>query len=312
MIDKGIGYFVVLAGALLLGLAFTSRAQAKPCGGGIPCACGDNVTASRTLTSADPIVGAKCSTHGLTITNDGVVLNLGGNKIAGSGVDVGVLIEADNVTVENGGVDRFETGVGSNATTGSTINKIRLDSNTGNGILVHGNENEFLAILAKRNGDNGVYVVGDNNRLEGHNDEYNGFDGIRVEGDNNDIIANLASENAKAGARDQGNGITVTGNGNTLEGNRMTKLNIEGIVVSGNDNILIQNQVTKQRSDGFIVTGTNNILTNNRATDNQGVGFLVTGSGNAAESTGNVVRNNRGRPQCSIYGETDPPTCIIR
>jgi hypothetical protein len=309
MLYKGIHYFVFLAAALVFGFVLASGANAANCGGSTPCACGDNVTASRTLSSADPVVANKCSSRGLTIINDGVVLNLGGNKLAGSGIDVGVLIDADNVTVENGGVDRFQTGVGSNATTGSTIEKIRLDSNTGDGILVQGDDNDFLAILAKRNGNNGVRVVGNDNRLEGHNDEYNGFDGIRVEGDNNDLIANLASENAKKGS---GNGITVIGDGNNLERNRMTKLNIDGIVVSGNENTLVGNQVTKQRSDGYIVTGTNNILTNNRATDNQGVGFLATGSGNAGASTGNTVRNNRGRPQCSIYGEIDPPTCITR
>jgi parallel beta-helix repeat protein len=309
MLYKEISFVILLGGALLLGLTFASPAEAKPCGGGTTCACGDDVTASRTLTSADPIVANKCSGRGLTIINDGVVLNLGGNKLAGSGVEVGVLIQANNVTVENGGVDRFQTGVGSNATTGSTVDRIRLDSNTGDGILVQGNDNDFLAILAKRNGNNGVRVVGNDNRLEGHNDEYNGFDGIRVEGDNNELIANFASENAKKGS---GNGITVIGDGNHLERNRMTKLNIDGIVVTGSENTLVGNQVTKQRSDGYIVNGTDNVLTNNRATDNQGVGFLVTGSGNPAASTGNTVRNNRGRPQCSIYGETDPPTCITR
>lgn len=309
MVDKGVKYFVLAAGGLLLGLALASVGDAADCGGTRPCSCGNNVAENRTLSSADPIVGSKCPNRGLTIAVPGVVLNLGGNKIAGSGVDVGVLIEADNVTVENGGVDRFETGVGSNGTTGSTINKVRLDSNTGNGILVHGNDNDFLAILAKRNGDNGVYVIGDDNHLEGHNDEYNGIDGIRVEGDGNTLKSNLASENAKKGS---GNGITVTGNGNHLEGNRMTKLNIDGIVVSGNENTLVQNQVTKQRSDGFIVRGANNDLINNRATDNRGVGFDVTGGGNAAGSTGNVVRNNRSDPQCSIDGVTTPPTCITR
>jgi hypothetical protein len=309
MLYKGIHYFVFFAGALLLGLAFASAGEAANCGGNQPCACEDNVIASRTLSSADPIVSSKCSNRGLTITNDGVVLNLGGNKIAGSGVDVGVLIEADNVTVENGGVDRFETGIGSNATTGSSIDRIRLDSNTGNGILVQGNDNEFLAILAKRNGDNGVYVIGNNNLVQGHNDEYNGFDGIRVEGDNNDVIANLASENATKGT---GNGITVIGNGNALERNQMTKLNVDGIVVSGDENTLINNKVAKQKSDGFVVNGANNVLTNNRSTDNRGVGFIVTGAGNAANSTGNVVRTNRTDPQCTIYKVTTPPTCITK
>jgi parallel beta-helix repeat protein len=309
MLHRGMHYFVLLAGALLCGWILATAADAQSCGGSTPCRCGDNVTASRTLTSADPVVGGKCSGRGLTITAANVVLNLGGNKLTGSGTDVGVLIAANNVTVENGGVDRFQTGVGSNATTGSTVEKIRLDSNTGDGILVSGNDNDFLAILAKRNGNHGVRVVGNDNRLEGHNDEYNGIDGIRVEGDNNELIANLASENAKKGS---GNGITVIGDGNTLERNRMTKLNIDGIVVTGNENTLVGNQVTKQRSDGYIVNGADNVLTNNRATDNQGVGFLVTGSGNAGASTGNTVRNNRGRPQCSIYGETDPPTCITR
>jgi hypothetical protein len=312
MLHKHINYFPLLASVLLAGAMFASTVQADNCGGSIPCRCGDNVVNDRTLSAADPIVGSTCSPNGLTITNDGVILNLGGNKITGSGIGVGVLIDADNVTVENGGVDRFATGIGSNATTGSVINKIRLDSNTGDGILVRGDDNDFLAILAKRSGENGVRVIGNGNWLKGHNDEYNGLDGIRVEGDGNTLELNLASENAKKDPRDVGNGITVIGNGNRLEGNRMTKLNINGIEVTGNDNTLIKNQVTKQRFDGIVVQGGANELDDNRTTDNRGVGFIVIGNGSAGDSTGNVVRNNRSDPQCSIYGATTPPTCITR
>lgn len=305
---KGIGYFVVLAGALLVGVTFASPAEAN-CGGGTPCVCGDNLTASRTLTN-DPILSTPCTGNGLTITVNGVVLDMNGNKIVGRGAGTGILIAADNVTITDGGVDNFETGIGTDGVTSqSIIDSIRPNANTGDGILLVGDNNELTGILAKRNGANGVKVVGSNNILQGHNDEYNGIDGIRVEGHNNELIANLASENAKKG---QGNGITVIGNGNTLERNRMTKLNINGIAVTGDDNILEANQVTKQRSDGFVVRGADNDLINNRATDNRGVGFDVTGGGNAAGSTGNVVRNNRTDPQCSIDGVTIPPTCITK
>jgi hypothetical protein len=298
-----------------MSLAFYSPARAANCGGNVPCHCGDILTASRTLVSGiDPIVGAVCTGDGLIIDNgvdeNDVILNLNGNKLVGSGGGVGVLIADDHVTIEDGGIDNFDTGIGTaGTTTGSSINAVRPNVNVGDGILLQGDGNELIGILAKRNGNNGVTVIGNDNLLQGHNDEYNGFHGIFVDGNNNELIANLASENRKTGP---GNGITVEGDNNTLERNKITKMNTNGIVVGGHNNILSKNKVVKQDRDGIVVDGNDNVLTENKATGSKGVGIIVEGVGNPVDSQGNVVSQNRTNPQCSIYGVTTPNTCIVK
>jgi parallel beta-helix repeat protein len=310
MFSGAVKYFFIV-GAVVGSLTFNSRADAGNCGGNIPCSCGDNVVADRGLLSGvDPVVGGVCPGDGLIMNVAGVILDLNGNALHGSGNGAGVLISGVNgVTIESGQIFNFGVGIstGSNTTIGSTINAVKPDGNVFDGIFLQGDENELIAILAKRNGNNGVTVIGNDNLLQGHNDEYSGFHGIFVQGNGNRLIANLASENAKDGP---GNGILVEGDGNTLERNRMTKQNTDGIVVVGDNNTLRDNQVAKQFDDGIVVDGNSNVLTNNRATDNKGVGIVAVGSGVAADSQGNTVRNNRGKPQCNIYGATGAPTCI--
>jgi hypothetical protein len=297
--------------AVVTSVTFNVSVQAASCGGAIPCSCGDNVIANRPLVAGiDPIVGNACTGDGLVMNVSGVVLDLNGNRIVGSGNGVGVRILVDDVTIQDGEVHTFEVGIATDtATTGSTIENIKTDSNESDGIFLRGTENDLTDILAKRNGNNGVTVIGNNNTLSGHNDEYNGFHGIHVEGDNNDLIANLASENRKKGP---GAGMNVIGNSNRLELNRITKMNTLGIAVSGDQNQLIKNKVVKQDSDGITVTGVNNVLRDNNATSNRGVGIIVEGIGDGSASSGNIVRGNRGTPQCSIYGVTTAPTCIVK
>lgn len=311
MLQKWTNCILIIAIAIFISPIFNSPARAANCGGNIPCACGDNVVANRTLVSGvDPILGSVCGVDGLFMNIPGVVLDLNGKIIRGSGNGVGVLIGADNVTIEDGEIHTFGTGISTASTTsGSTINGIKPNANQGDGIFIEGDNNELIAIRAKHNGNNGVRVIGNNNRLEGHNDEYSGFHGILVEGDGNELVANLASENRKKGPA---NGITVIGNNNTLELNRMTKMNTNGIYVLGNDNVLSRNEATKQDKDGIIVGGADNVLTDNQATKNKGVGIIVVGSGNPSASQGNVVKKNSKKPPCSIYGVTAPPVCIAK
>jgi hypothetical protein len=316
MLQKPVSFGLMMGISVFLTLAFNSTVQAKDCGGNVACACGDNLVASRILLSgADPIVASTCPANGLTIGTAGVVLDLNGNKLRGSGNGVGVLITADNVAIEDGRVDKFATGIGTGTepgtaghTHGSRIEGIRPNENTGHGILLKGDENQLIGILAKRSGVNGVTVIGNNNLFEGHNDEYNGFHGLFVQGHFNEIINNRVSENAKS--RVSGDGIHVAGDNNTIEGSDVTKLNINGIVVIGNGNTLSDNSVTRQKGDGIVVNGNNNVLTENLSSGNRGFGIIVEGAGNPAASRQNRVSINRKEPQCRIYGVTTPPTCI--
>lgn len=304
---------VLVSTTMLLSFMFNSPARAAECGGTAKCSCGDEVVEGRILVSGkknpDPVLKSPCTSgHGLIITRRGVTLNVSG-KIEGSGLDgtVGILIQADEVTISGGRIDKFDTGIGG-VTNASTIDHVKPYFNTGDGIFLTGNGNHFIASPARHSGNNGYTIIGNNNILENQNNEYNGFDGIYVEGDGNRLTANKASENRKKGS---GNGITVEGNNNIIELSDVTKFNTNGIVVTGDDNTLDQNSVTKQRGDGIIVVGDNNVLTDNLSTINKGVGISVVGAiGDPAASTGNRVSANRAAPQCEIYGEIDPPTCI--
>ncbi len=325
--QKWTNCFLIIIGAIFMGLGFYSPILAQTCGGNIPCECGDNVVANRTLVSGqDPIVRAVCPGDGLIMNTPEVVLNLNGNKIFGSGSGVGILIGdgVNNVTIENtggggAGPDNFGVGIATaGQTSGSRISAVRPHANglgtipLGDGIFLKGDGNVLIGILAKNNGNNGVTVIGDDNVLQGHNDEYNGVHGIFVEGNGNQLNANLASENRK---KFQGAGIWVEGDGNTVEQSKITKMNTWGIVIHGDNNSLRKNDVTKQDIDGIVVVGDGNVLKDNKSQSSKGVGISVeeddgVPNSNAAASTGNIVSGNRQGPQCSIYGVTTTPTCI--
>jgi parallel beta-helix repeat protein len=322
MLQNRTNWFVILGISLFMIVIFNSPAAAQTCGGSQPCECGDRVTSNRNLAAGvDPVLSTVCPDNGLIMDTPNVTLDIGRrNKIVGSGDSIGILITADGVTIKNGGVDNFATGI-SGTTNDSRIETIRPhlngvgvalgdeDDGIGDGIFLVGDGNDLIGILAKNNANNGVTVLGNDNLLQGHNDEYNGFHGILVRGNLNHLVANLASENRKSGP---GNGITVRGSNNNIERSRVTKMNTNGIVVDGDNNTLSQNQVVKQDQKGIVVDGANNVLTENKATGSKGVGIIVTGTGNPLASVGNLASQNRTNPQCSIYGKTDPNTCIVK
>jgi hypothetical protein len=305
MFQKVMSCSLVIVSATLMSFIFYSPARAGNCGGSTPCACGDTLTLSRTLTGADSVTSSKCPADGLIIGQSGITLSLNGRTINGSSDSVGVLISAgiDGVTIRGGRIQDFGRGISTSdlsTTNGSTIAGISAYSNGEYGIYLEGNQNQVNASPARHNGVYGTVVIGDYNTLSGSNNEYNGFDGYNVQGDFNELIGNSASENAKLGA---GNGITVIGDDNTLRLNRMTKLNTHGIVIQGNRNVLINNAATKQKGDGIRVDGDDAVLTNNKVTESRGI--LVEGNGDPKASSGNV--SNRG--VCIIYGVTGQGIC---
>jgi len=94
--------------ALVSWLMVPGNADAVPCGGGVPCACGDTVVASTTL-----VADLDCSGPGgtaLIIGANVVTVNLDGNTISGDGTTgIGVDNTAgfNNVTIRNGTIKEF-------------------------------------------------------------------------------------------------------------------------------------------------------------------------------------------------------------
>ena len=106
-----------------------------------PLACGDvvteNVTLERSLTG--------CAS-GITVGASGITIDLNGHSIAGSGAGEGVGIEAagqTSVTIKNGTVRNFQTGVRLLGSSSSTIENLVVRS-TQDGIVVSGEGNEIL------------------------------------------------------------------------------------------------------------------------------------------------------------------------
>src|SRR5688572_4555006 len=97
MFQKRANYFLMIGIAIFVSLIVNLAVQAKDCGGNISCDCGDNVTQNRTLTATEPVVVNACAGDGLIMNTAGVVLNLNGHKLRGSGNGVGILISANSV-----------------------------------------------------------------------------------------------------------------------------------------------------------------------------------------------------------------------
>ncbi len=268
----------------------------------VPCSCGDRVTTDTVLDKVlDPVVSTNsadlCPGNGLTVV-DGVTLDLDGNKLRGSGVGTGVVIDGDGVTVTNGSVQGFVRGVrtsGTSPTTGSELSKLKVLENTDDGMLVRGDENTFTRNQATSNGARGMRVEGDLNTLERNKVNKNLEDGISIKGDGNILTKNKADSNAFQG-------ITVTNHGNELVENKAKKNGKNGIMVVGNDNILEENTGDKNVKDGVTVEGNGNSLSGNRGNGNGENGVFADGGlGVNSDDGGNSGKNNGGA-DCEIDG----------
>ena len=264
-------------------------------GGDVPCSCGDTVTTDTVLDSGtDLVVSTVCTCNGLDVA-DGVELDLGGNTITGSETCVGVLIEAgaDIVTIKNGTIEKFATGIGTDpaatcttpatCTTGSMITRIK----------------------ARRNTDTGISVVGSNNILDLNRLQFNGQSGIVVDGDENKLIRNQVICTKKFGC--ESDGIKVSGDKNTLDRNLSDRNGGDGVSVSGDKNTLNRNLSNRNDDDGIFVDGTGNTLKRNMANFNEGNGVLATG--------GTILfpnidgGRNRGKRNGGVQCEIDGTPC---
>ena len=240
------------------------------------------------------MVSTVCTCNGLDVA-DGVELDLGGNTITGSETCVGVLIEAgaDIVTIKNGTIEKFATGIGTDpaatcttpatCTTGSMITRIK----------------------ARRNTDTGISVVGSNNILDLNRLQFNGQSGIVVDGDENKLIRNQVICTKKFGC--ESDGIKVSGDKNTLDRNLSDRNGGDGVSVSGDKNTLDRNLSNRNDDDGIFVDGTGNTLKRNMANFNEGNGVLATG--------GTILfpnidgGRNRGKRNGGVQCEIDGTPC---
>lgn len=204
--------------ALCISLVFALPAQAKDCGGNVPCACGDNLVASRTI-DGDPVQKNICPGTALFITMPNVTLVIKNDPLMGTKEPKqqrnngdGIRINADNVTIEGGRIRGFKYGV-IGVTNGSTIFDVKIEDNAVHAIRLSGDGNTILETAGSQsrgpNPADNILITGNNNDLIDSYSEKSvpGAVAIHVIGSGNFLQDNLARLN-------QGGGILVEGGGN--------------------------------------------------------------------------------------------------
>jgi hypothetical protein len=170
---------LVCAGAFAgLALAVPGVAAAKSKTPPPPPPCGTTLYASVTLTA-----NLYCSgTDGYDIGTDGITVNLNGFSIIGnySGY-TGIYNDGqNNVTVENGTIQGFGTGVELDSTGHNNVTNVTTTSNSGDGVEVYSSNNATLSgVHSTYNGSDGFDMSYNHNlKLMNSTANHNGAEGV--------------------------------------------------------------------------------------------------------------------------------------
>ena len=258
----------------------------------VPCACGDFLVSSHTLTPADRVTHESCPGTGLVVAANGpVTLDLDGRVLRGDGQGVGVLVLHGTLDLRGpGAIEGFETGVLARgpAALRSALG-IRSAHNRLDGFLIEADGYAIQGSTAEANGRDGFGLGGkafaaDGNRATG-NHRY-GFSvwgmGAHVGGG----FGNEASLNGMAGFYIRGMmhdvvDATVTGNGG------------EGLSASVMHALLSDVHAAGNARDGLRVMGMGIAIQRSTADDNGGYGIWVMGM-NVDDRGGNRGAGNAG------------------
>jgi len=281
-------------------------------------ACGSTVTASVTL-EAD--IGP-CAGTGLIVTASGITLNLAGHTIRGDGNpaatpdQVGIrLVLVNNVTVTNGTVRDFNSGILVSQGGSNTISDMTVTNNVGTATSAHAdgvflfasNDNKLLRNRVTSNGPNsGINLADGSSR--------------------NLVSASLIADNnlitppgPDSDAAQLDTGVNFTGNAmdNTIEGNQILRNGFEG-VGAGGDGVggrrVLNNVVRDNGVNGINTGGHGGDLVDGNIVDHNGYdqfrvpgvpsdfgfsgGIVMCGSclgpGPPSTFTRNTITNNRG------------------
>src|SRR5262245_21098656 len=208
-----------LGGAALLAVSAPRFAAARACGdvdgkGEIPCACGDVLVGSRTLSAADPITQGPCEGDGLIVrippSRPGATLGLGGQTISGSGRGIGIHVQsgvADQLTIAGPGVVRsFDVGVLGTGTIRAVEDIVSADHRT-DGFCLTGVGFTVSGCEARDNGRAGFVLRGSGYHVAGNRAVGNGADGFSLAGRGAVVAGAVANESAANGAH----GMIVAG-----------------------------------------------------------------------------------------------------
>ena len=280
--------------------------------------CGDVITQDTTLDS-----DLTCSGDGLTVTGNGVAVDLAGHTIEGAGSATGILDLADDTEVLGGTIRGFGTGVGADGPAGLLVHHVLIHDNgagvacayapacsvtdstlrdNGIGIRMSAPDGgSFLRTFVRRNhvhhNGAGVSLIEylatvTDNRIEDNS-------GRGVDMDNTARVA--MSRNVVAGNREDGVVVrflsSATISSNRIERNGGNGVAVIGDLFFGNTSAVVQgNRIMRNGGDGVLVEaeGAHAVVERNRTDRNGDDGIDVNAAATApAEAIDTLVRANR-------------------
>ena len=234
-----------------------------------------------------------CTGDGIVIGAPNITVDLAGHRVsgdAGAG-DLGIDNTAghDGVTVTNGVVSGFETGVSLAFAAQNTIAKLLVDDTTADGIVLFAATNNIVR-------GNRIYGSGE----DGIDLGLNAFSSTQ-----NLVTGNVVGSSAENGIHlaagaafnrvvgntvlaNLGHGVHVEASNNRLIGNVARANDDFGLYVEGASNTLLRDNRAWANDEGIALdTASTNRLEGNNATGNADTGIRV-----SADSTSNVVVEN--------------------
>jgi hypothetical protein len=257
----------VLTAAALLVAAPATPARSSP-----PVQCGDTVTTDISL-SAD----LHCTGPGLVVKAAGVVVNLNGHSITGSGTGTGIsVIKQAGIRVRNGRISNFDRGVLFVGSTDGELVGLSLTDNTGHNVHTAENSTDFkLTDCEVRRGDveidttSGLTVTGSEFSQAG-------------------IQLNLTSRSSNISGStfvDSPIGYWTNANNGSLTGNTLIR---SGVSLREADNLTVSGNTFKQGYVRVLNGSHNTTITDNRFSNGDRAVFVQ----QALSSTNlRIVRN---------------------
>jgi parallel beta-helix repeat protein len=295
---------------IALAICLLAFPLASTAGGGAlaqtaPLSCGDTVTVDTTLDR--DLTG--CRSNGLLIGADNITLDLNGHTVSGDGetfkacperefCDVGVLNNGhDGVTVRNGSVGRFESGVLVGRARENRVLDISSSQNTFFGFVVFSS----AQILVRGNsGSRNIAPDGDGMGLfESHDVRIvdNSFrrnpgPGIHVQASTDNLIKGNLISHSSPGVLLGGERRADRAERNQVRRNRFVR-NAAGVVVGrGNRNVIARNRLSRDGDGIAIENGRGNRVALNVVLDARKSGIYLGLDEPPIGGGDNVVRRN--------------------
>jgi len=311
-----------LAIAFIFSSVPITPAQAANCGGVTPCACGDTVIASTTLSASlncsaiggdGLIVGANSITidgHSLAITGNGATSSKGINNTGGY----------DNVTIKNlSGITNFDQGIALTNATGCIIQNNTISGNGSKGINIDTSSSNTLTGNVITDSNNNLVVSGRNpldfnnsinttNLVEGkpvyylYNQSNQVYDGDIVGDIGMFWCISCSNVTVRDATLSENNvyGVYFYDTSSSTIQNITVHNNYTGIFLSSaSSNTLIGNNVDSNQSAGMsLYSAHSNTLTSNSASYNS---YYPSSTGiSIATSTLNILTNNTANSNTGI------------